>query len=94
MFNNFYLIAADVPAYDQIWLIGDKFLSDTFNDCIQKSDKYYYMKEQFEVQPIFTEKRGNYIARIRNTLVTAMNDIVLFPKYIIVITDADYVTEL
>ena len=70
-------------------------MAETFREyCnIPSRTKQFYMLDQFEVSAICNSRHNssdeNLLSRFRNTLVTAINEKVRLPKYILIVLDDD-----
>ena len=89
------LFSEDVEGYDELWLVGDNFMAETYRNHFKKLDGEWFMKENFEVFPFCSSKcsdnNANMLSHITNSLVFALNKHYKLPCFIIVIMDNDLV---
>ena len=100
--NSNFIIADNVEAYHDVWVLGDTFLKETVNSLIalnnsasSKNCTPPYLFQQYNVKPFYNVKtsaaRG--LACLLNPLLEALNEQARLPKYIIMIPDKDIIVE-
>ena len=105
LFMAIFVFADDIRAYWDLWLLGDTFLADVYNEFLsikqkaRKNKKFIlpYILDFFNVSALFTRSAGVNLAmaRIVNSLIEAVNAKgALLPKYIIVVLDKDILHDL
>ena len=82
-----------------IWIIGEKFVDDTFQQCLMSTSQetdtiQFYMKNNFQLAHFEGKGVGNFIVRIRNAFVQVLQSEVLLPKFMVIVLDADFFTDL
>ena len=93
------IIADDILASSDIWLVGDSFLRDIYptlqalraKAVLDKKVKPY-LYEYYNIIPKFTAKNSNIrstTARIFNEIVTGLNERTRLPRYILMILDKE-----
>ena len=95
---NHSLFIGFVPAYENIWILGDSFMAQTYGRHFQQNEsREFFMKQNFNVfmyDRFNLESGSNILSRLRNSLIDAMNDRIILPKLIIIVPDYDIVREL
>ena len=95
--SNFSFLGR-IAGYEKVWLMGDSFIATSFEryfDKVQTLDgKENYIKAHYETSGVFHSTvrdgvNGNILSRMRNSLIRAINDQVLLPKFILIILDDD-----
>ena len=78
--------------------MGDEFMYRNFQDHFQQrsyEDYQGYAKEHFETRGFANSKYistdQNMLSRLRNLMVKAISDQILFPKYIVIVLDDDLI---
>ena len=97
------MIAGFIPGYEQIWIIGDEFLTRAeghlFNKhpiLIGEEDKLY-ITENFDVKMKASTKldlNTSVISRIRNQFVKAAFEFKLFPRLVVMVVDIDIISDV
>ena len=88
--------------YEKVWFIGDNFAHQSFERFMKgnkKEDGSYntFTYQNFEVKGFFSYENSYErwaISRMRNALVTALNEHNSLPKLIVVIPDDDIIRDL
>ena len=88
-----FIFTGPVPGYEQIWLLGDEFLTRAAGHFFDGSDDHTcFMKREFDVKWFAGNTLHNNhstLARICNQLCEAVEKHQLFPKLVIIIPDTD-----
>ena len=90
-----------VQGYENLWIFGDEFASNTLHDFILQADRkaeearLKYMLEHFNVK-YFTNNQysshdKNILSRFHNLFTTALKTNPLLPKGIVLVTDDDMI---
>ena len=89
---------------EMLWFLGDNFLARSFRGHYKKQmplgTSKHHIKENYEFPPHCSSRwssaNENMILRIRNSLVTGLNQQKngILPKYIVVVLDDDLITFL
>ena len=85
-----------MKAYERLWVIGDKFVEDTFGQYVQNAygddGKVSYMRAHYDVTgfcPGNEFLNGNILGRLRNAMATAINKQSLMPRAVIFVIEND-----
>ena len=82
-------------AYDDIWLVGDDFVSDTVGEFFQSEDETKpYMRDRYDVKVFCStslDTEHSVLARLHNNFVNAVNEEGKFPKAIVFVIDGDLI---
>ena len=105
-----FLIADNVPAFFDIWVVGDHFLDSVVNKWQElqntswldrknknKDRPTLYMADYYNVRPFCYTQTATVkpaIARIVNSLIDGVNQEHRLPKYLIVVIDWDIIDDL
>ena len=98
-----FIIAEDPAAVDELWLVGDNFMSTTYRQhfLLRKNKEFNetsFMKNEFDFKPFcnsrYNSVMSNMLVRLQNTFAGALNKNKLLPKYVLVILDDDLITYL
>ena len=93
-----HLFAEFIRAYDKIWILGDSFLEHTIGIAINKPEldgrKLDYIKTHYDIStladhPNLNIGSDNILLRIKDCVITAINEEILLPKAMIIILDDD-----
>ena len=86
----------DVKGLRKVWILGDNFVAETYRRYFRKSDASFFLKMHFNVLPFcsskYSDRNSNMISRIINCLITAINNKVYLPHYVLVAIDDDLVS--
>ena len=89
------MLAANVPAVNDLWLVGDYFLGDILG-MLQKmrnnTTTPVYMYEHYNVCAYYTNPSNglrNAYARILNAMIKGLNEHIRLPKFIMIMCDID-----
>ena len=92
------MLPGKVQACDEIWVLGDAFAISSFEQYYKERDVEDYKgftMTTFDVKGFFTNKfthfDQNTVSRMRNTLIKAITDCILLPKWIFVVFDDDLI---
>ena len=92
------LLAESMPGLQSIWLVGDTFLAGSYRLNFRLAERQFFLKDQYEVTAFcssrFNDKNANTLSRLQITLVTAVNNSVHLPDFIIVLLDDDLIEYL
>ena len=107
---DYFLISVSIPAVFDLWLLGDSFLNDAFNEYLawlaqtEKAGKDSrhevclppFIHEFFNVKPFAkTTSSKLAISRVVNALTEAINlKNATLPKYLVVVLDKDVLTDI
>ena len=101
---NYFMIADNVKAMKDIWILRDGFLYDTFTsfqaNCHQtkrEKKEQPFMNSYYNVKFFFQHPLSNIRhveTRIFNSLVEGMKNYEKLPKYIIVILEKDLIESI
>ena len=87
----FFIIVERVDVYDQIWILGDDFVSDTVGEFLQLDDQVKpYLRDQYDVKVLCSTSLSlnkSTTARLHNNLVNTLIEKLLLPKAIIFVLD-------
>ena len=90
-------IVGPFKGYDNIWIVGDKFVENTFNQSVmQKEGLQFHIKDNYNVKE-FSSMRfhdGNVLSRIYNDVIKGINTKVLLPKLIVIVLDCDIIKNI
>ena len=92
--NIFINFTGPIDAYQTIWLIGDKFVTDTVGQYFQGGEDASYMRDKYNVKTYHANRFSlmtSVTARLHNKLIEAINENKIFPKAIIFIIDGDVI---
>ena len=54
--NKFISFTAEVPGYDSLWILGDKFVKETFNTAVRVNNEIqYYSKDNYDIHYYATD---------------------------------------
>ena len=99
------LLSEPICGYDKVWFIGDESMMTSYAEFFQNAytsrDRYFnnlgYIKSHFDVfaygnrSLTVSLRNSDVIGRIRNSVVEAINQQVIFPKTIIVVLEDDLI---
>ena len=95
MLTLFLLLQKNVVGYDELWIVGDNFVSKTYRQHVKRNQKDFLIKENFEVYPFCNSKNNcanrNLIARMQGTFIDAVNEKDKLPRYIVIVLDSDLI---
>ena len=85
-----------MPAYEKIWILSNEFGFDTFNKYFHATDHIVkpYIRENFDVFGYFNNSLSwdkSILSRLRNLLITAMEEQKTLPKMIVVVPEFDII---
>ena len=86
----------NLKAINKIWLLGDNFLAETYRKNFKKAgDINFFMKKNFDVNPFcssrFSDRNVNTVSHILYSFVSAVNNKVYLPAYLVIILDDDLI---
>ena len=95
--------SGNIRGYEKIWFLGDDFAYNTYQQFFKnlKSEDgnpttYTYLN--FEVRAYLTSQNSmntkNILSRIRNSLVTVLNEHTMLPKLIVIVVDDDIINQV
>ena len=91
-------LAEDAKGINKIWILGDNFLAETYRQHVRKGGEEFYMRQNFEVWPFcssrFSDCNPNMLSRITNSMISALNNKVYLPVYLIIVLEDDLITFL
>ena len=94
----FKLISGSVPAYDQLWFLGDNFMATSYRVSFKKSKQPMFIKANFDViascSSRFSNNNTNMLSRISSSLAKTINEQIKMPKYVVVVLDKDLIEYL
>ena len=101
--SELFDISGYVHGYEKLWFIGDKFAYNTYQDYFKnlKSEDgtpttYSYLN--YEVRAYLTSQHTlnvkNILSRLRNALITALNEHAVLPKLITIVPDDDIINQV
>ena len=97
----FPILVEHMPAYDSIWILGDGFVCNTyeqhFDNAIIAGNKLEYIKAHYNMAGCFHTNPAlepSLLARLHNTLVHTINEYNLLLKVILVILDDDLLDDI
>ena len=93
--KRMFLISGPIPTYETVWLIGDKFITDSAGEHFQwqDSDEGFYLKDKYTVK---IYNRNNFslttsvMARIHNNFIRVIKENTIFPKAVLFVLDGDF----
>ena len=94
------LFADDLKGLEKVWIIGDNFLAETFRKHFKKVSHKFYMKMHYKVLPFcsrsskYSDQNTNFLSRIINSFVLALNTKHYLPTFVIVVLDDDLIEHL
>ena len=87
------IFVESLKGYDELWLIGDNFMAETYRHHFLKNKASFFMKNVFEVLPFCKSRHDcndtNMLSRIRSCLAKAVSEQGKLPKFIVIILDDD-----
>ena len=85
------MIAGRIPGYEELWMVGDEFVKNTFANNVMRGRTQFFMTETYNVKEFSSNRYddGNTFSRIHNCFVQAINRYVIFPRIIMVALDCD-----
>ena len=95
-----YFITGTVMAIQDVWIVGDEFLRDTFstlvnmrNQATLKRQHPPYLYEFYNIFGYFQNKQSAVrgLARFANSFIEALNARVKLPRYVMFILDRDFI---
>ena len=93
--NSFFVIAENVLGYDELWIVGDNFVSKTYRQHVKRNAKDFFIKENFDVYPFCNSRNNcanrNLIACMQGTFIDAVNEKGKLPRYIVIVLDSDLI---
>ena len=98
-----FVFADKFVTLDQVWFVGDNFAARTYRQhfLLRKDhvhNKVPYVKSHFDLQMFcnnrYNSAQENMLIRIQNTVASALNGNVRFPKFLLIILDDDLITFL
>ena len=99
----FDLLSGQMRGYEKIWILGDDFAYNTYQQYFKNlkaedgtPNTYTYLN--FEVRAYLTSQNSmnskNILSRLRNALVTALNEHSVLPKLIVLVPDDDIINQV
>ena len=83
---------------NEMWLLGDNFMSTTYRVCYKKSTSEFYTKENYEITAFcsskYADKNTNALSRLQIALANTLNKKIYLPQYVVVILDDDLIQYL
>lgn len=98
----FHLLTGYVPAFNQIWILGDSLLKETTSALIDLKNGYIndpikprlYMHDNYDIIPCYDESaKGNFLKQIRNSLVHLTKAHYKLPSKILILLDNEILDE-
>ena len=90
--TNHYIFL-DPKAMESMWIIGDTFVASSYQRFLkmETSQTRFYIRDNYDVFAFFNNNHfdTNILSRIRNVLVTALNQHEKLPRFLCVIIDND-----
>ena len=97
--NGIFIIAGEVKALNNIWLVGDDFLAEIYHilpgiraEAKANKKDVPYIYEYYNITCITSSPSSSIktpLVRMTNALIKGLNDFIKLPKYIVVIPDND-----
>ena len=88
-------LSEHVVGYDELWLVGDNFVSKTYREHVKRNLYDFFITENFEILPFCNSKNNcnnkNLLSRFVNNFIDALNSKGKLPQYIVIILDCDLV---
>ena len=102
LINLCIVFVDDIKSYDRIWMIGDEFMLNSYNqfsDDVRGPDgKLEYIKAHYDTTGYCNASRnislGNVLAKLCDLLVLGINEQALLPKAILIVLDDDLLDAL
>ena len=106
MINSTTLLAGNIKALFDTWILGDSFLKDlsfTYESIKQQAEKNKskedkpYLLQYYNVKLLYKQlSQGVHrtVATILNTLIEQFNNIHILPRFLVVIIDKDILTDI
>ena len=92
---SFFIIIGTPKGYDKVWLIGDDFVAQTYQQYfVRMETKDSYIKQNFEVSAFFNNALAfnrSSIGRLQNALAAAINQQNILPKLVVYILENDVI---
>ena len=99
--SSLNFIVANVPALEDLWIIGDHFLADIFPtlQSLSSNDRFpIYLYQYFNVSAYYQNPASmtrNTMSKIMNATTKALNERVRLPdRYVLVIMDIDILSSI
>ena len=98
----FFYILDDLAAYDELWIVGDNFVAETYRahfKLVDPENLYkFYMRKYFDIVPYCNSRHNsvdtNLLSRIRNTIAHGINERGKLPKFMVCALDSDVINYL
>ena len=92
----FILYLGPIPALEKIWIVGDEFMSRSFDQHFMQPDEdEFYTRENYDVFGFHTNQymsnNPSMVSRIINQLEKAITEQVLLPKWLVIVLDDDLI---
>ena len=91
-------IVDQIVGYDELWIIGDNFVAETFWNHFLRNTGELFIKQRYEwevfCKSCHDSKDVNMLSRLRSSLARAISDKVKLAKYIVIVLDDDLVDYL
>ena len=91
----FFLLAEEIKAYEEIWIISDNFVATTYCNHFKKAKLDSFMKSRFDVHAFcngkYNSHETNMLIRLKVTLSKAIEKRVKLPRFIVVVLDNDLI---
>ena len=88
----------DLKGLMKVWILGDNFLVETYRKNFRKAGNEFFLKENFEVVPFcsskYSDRNVNMLSRIINSFISAVNNKIYLPAYLIILLDDDLIDYL
>ena len=95
-----FYISGSIPAYDQIWIIGDDFVANTFTQYAHNAAKQnkQYLLENHDVKDFAVKSFCSHVrsplARLKLQFTKVINEQILLPKIRIFVLEDDVIRHL
>ena len=93
MTSLIFFFADEVPAYDEIRLLGDNFVARSFRDYVKHDGEDMFMNQMYDIELFcssrFSSNNTNMISRIEGSFARSLNHAMKLPKYFLIVLDDD-----
>ena len=97
-----FIITGACKAYEQVWFVGDQFMSRTFNHFLNEfsedSSNKGYIKSHFDISHYsgskFLSNNPSIISRILSNIQKGIKEHISFPRLIVMVLDDDFVRQI
>ena len=93
-----FFVTEKVKGIDKLWFVGDDWMSETYRPYFKKSKAVFHCKQMFEISKFcntrLNSNNRNVVSRILNTFISAINEVGVFPKFIVFVLDDELITAI